>query len=283
VGSLEERAGQLKQKWPGYVALLDFYVAVRRAQDESRATVRVDRAKAKERGVVPRGEPALSLVEAEGFPIDLDASIALFRTLCRLGRTANPHFAAQIRRIDLALEEGALDLERLLAGDRGDRAIEQSAANRELDAVVLAFLVRNSTRPSIEAGRDLLADELEAGTRGGRACPVCGSPPALSLLKGEHGLRHCLCSHCGFTWAADRVSCAACGNRDTGSLQYFHVEGEGTCRIDLCDSCHHFIKTIDCRSLEESDPCLEDLATLHLDVVATQKGYTRAVPNIWSA
>ena len=36
------------------------------------------------------------------------------------------------------------------------------------------------------------------------------------------------------------------------------------------------------RSLEESDPSLEDLATLHLDVVACQKGYTRAVPNPWT-
>jgi formate dehydrogenase maturation protein FdhE len=28
---------------------------------------------------------------------------------------------------------------------------------------------------------------------------------------------------------------------------------------------------------------LEDLATLHLDVVAAQKGYERSVPNPWAA
>ena len=54
-------------------------------------------------------------------------------------------------------------------------------------------------------------------------------------------------------------------------------------RIDLCDSCHHYIKTIDVRTLEAPDPCLEDLGTLHLDVVAARKGYSRVVPNRWSA
>jgi FdhE protein len=53
------------------------------------------------------------------------------------------------------------------------------------------------------------------------------------------------------------------------------------CRIDLCDSCRHYIKTIDVRALDAPDPCLEDLATLHLDVIAGEKGYSRVVLNPW--
>jgi FdhE protein len=81
----------------------------------------------------------------------------------------------------------------------------------------------------------------------------------------------------------DRVSCAVCGERNPDALQYFHDEGDAACRIDLCDSCRHYIKTIDVRPLEAPDPVLEDLATLHLDVVASEKGYSRAVPNPWTA
>ena len=80
----------------------------------------------------------------------------------------------------------------------------------------------------------------------------------------------------------ERLSCAVCGNKEPGSLKYFYGEGEEAYRIDLGDKCHHYIKTIDDRNLEASDPSLEDLATLHLDVVAVQKGYKRAVPNPWS-
>ena len=78
------------------------------------------------------------------------------------------------------------------------------------------------------------------------------------------------------------MSCAVCGNKEQGSLKYFYGEGEEAYRIDLGDKCHHYIKTIDDRNLEASDPSLEDLATLHLDVVAVQKGYDRSVPNIWT-
>jgi FdhE protein len=95
-------------------------------------------------------------------------------------------------------------------------------------------------------------------------------------------MRYSLCSHCGCDWRVDRLSCCVCGNKEQGSLQYFYGDGEAACRIDLCDACHHYIKTIDHRSLEGSDPCLEDLATLHLDVLAVQKGYSRAVPSPWT-
>jgi hypothetical protein len=30
------------------------------------------------------------------------------------------------------------------------------------------------------------------------------------------------------------------------------------------------------------DPILEDLATLHLDILASEKGYQRPVPNLWT-
>ena len=49
--------------------------------------------------------------------------------------------------------------------------------------------------------------------------------------------------------------------------------------MDLCDKCHQYIKSIDSWTLEELDPALEDLATLHLDILATRKGYKRPVPN----
>ncbi|MBW2642910.1 MAG: formate dehydrogenase accessory protein FdhE [Deltaproteobacteria bacterium] len=81
----------------------------------------------------------------------------------------------------------------------------------------------------------------------------------------------------------DRLSCSVCDNKEQKFLKYFYGEGEESYRIDLCDKCHHYIKTIDVRDLEESDPSLEDLATLHLDVVAAQKGYERSVPNPWAA
>ena len=207
----------------------------------------------------------------------------LFRSLCRLGSAANPHFASQVEKIDQALHEGTMDLKALLTGGGNEQTIEQVAADRGLDTQVLSFLVRSSTRPSIEAGREQLRGALDPETWRKSRCPVCGSLPTLSLLKGDGGMRYSLCSYCDCQWRIDRLSCSVCGSKEQGALHYFYGEGEDACRIDLCDACHHYIKTIDYRSLEESDPSLEDLATLHLDVLAAQKGYRRAVPDPWIA
>ena len=140
-----------------------------------------------------------------------------------------------------------------------------------------------------ELGRDQCLEGFDPNTWRKTCCPVCGSLPTLSLLEGDPVLRFSLCSHCGCQWSVDRMACSACGNKGPDTRSYFYDEGaafydEGAAanRIDLCDSCHHYIKTIDMRPLGSTDPYLEDIATLHLDSVAVQKGYSRAVPNSWN-
>jgi FdhE protein len=256
VRMLRERLLQLKAKRPGYGALLDFYVKVREAQAASRASLRLD-------------------------PAKVDGSIDLFRSLCRLGGAANPHLAAQLGKIEQALADNALDLKKLVAGGSSEQEIARAAADRGLDEQVLSFLVRSSTRPSIEAASEQLRGGLDLESSRTGLCPVCGSLPALSLLKGDGGIRYSLCSWCACQWRVDRLSCSVCGNKEPGTLHYFCGEGEEAHRIDLCDACRHYIKTIDCRSLEDPDPSLEDLATLHLDLLAVQKGYARASPHFW--
>jgi FdhE protein len=277
---LRKRAGQLKEKWPGYEAILDFYLQVREAQLNAKASMGAPTPGGTS---VPPDRQGLPILPIEGFPVDTQGAITLFHDLCRIGKKANPHMGREVEKITRALDDNQLDLKELLTGAKNKQTIDQIAADRGLDRQILDFLIRNSLRPSIETGRDRLRVALEPETRRTSPCPICGSPPALSLLKGEEGKRYSLCSGCGYQWRIDRLSCPVCGSREQESLTYFCGEGEEAFRIDLCDICHHYIKTIDYRSLEESDPFLEDLATLHLDVVAVQKGYRRSVPNPWSS
>ena len=283
MGTLRERAQQLKEKRPGYGALLDFYVAVRESQVASRDSVRVDSVKVKKNGKGLPAEEGLPLVGKEDFPLDSEASIRLFRSLCRIGKAANPHMAGEVEKIREALGKKKIDLKKLFDGGVKEETIGQVAAESGLDETILSFFLHSSIRPSIEAGVEQVCGELDPETWRKGHCPVCGSLPSLSLLKGEEGRRYLLCSFCGFEWRVDRLCCPACDNREQESLGYFFGEGEEVFRIDLCDACQHYIKTIDYRNLEESDPCLEDLATLHLDLLAAQKGYRRAVPNPWTA
>jgi FdhE protein len=57
-------------------------------------------------------------------------------------------------------------------------------------------------------------------------------------------------------------------------LAYFAVEGEERYRVDVCNKCRRYIKMVDLpNASEEVDLDVEDIATLHLDMIAYDEGY----------
>jgi FdhE protein len=190
--------------------------------------------------------------------------------------------AEQVKKIEETLDSRKIDLRELLKKRTKEQRFEQIADKFGLDKKVFLFLIQTSAKPSIEAGVEQLRSELDPETWLKGYCPICGSLPSLGLLKDEVGKRYLLCSYCAYQWRIDRLVCPFCNNKEQQSLHYFFAEGEEAYRIDLCEKCHQYMKTIDLRNVEQSDPSLEDLATLHLDVLASQKGYKRPVPNPWT-
>jgi FdhE protein len=108
-------------------------------------------------------------------------------------------------------------------------------------------------------------------------CPTCGSRPALSHLAPGSGnaakRRELLCACCGTRWPARRIGCPHCGSDDCRTLGVLEVEQEAGLRIDVCESCHGYLKTW--VGEEEESPLLADWATLHLDALAVERGYRR--------
>ncbi len=279
---LKNRIQQLKKKRPGYGEILDFYQKIREAQDDAKASLSVDPIKLKQEWKKLLAKEGFSLIQKEDFPVDLEVSSKLFQDLCRIGKEANPHMADQVRKIEEAIKNERLDLGKLFKEGAKEKEVEHVADELGLDRKVFSFLIQSGTQPSIEAAVEQLRSELDSETWLKGYCPICGSLPSLSLFKEEVGKRYLLCSYCRYQWRIDRLFCPFCNNKEQESLHYFTAEGDEAYRIDLCDKCHQYIKTIDYRNLAESNPDLEDIATLHLDILAAQKGYKRPVPNPWT-
>lgn len=279
-GDLRRRSRRLKEKWPNYGPLLDFYLDVRDAQEASRATLCLKHLRQDPVGNA-RFEQRGPEQDIRDIKIDLKASRRLFMGLCWIGSTANPHFAQQVESITSSISNGSFDLDAVIEDWSKTQQIEELAADKGLDAQVLSFLIANCVRPSIEVARDQRLTDMELETWKGNKCPVCSSFPGLNALKGDPLLRHSVCFKCGCEWQVDRLACAFCGEKDKDKRSYFHAEGQDAHRIDLCDGCHHYIKTIDLSKIDVPDLFLEDLATQHLDVIAVEKGYSRCVPNAW--
>ena len=279
---LKKRIQILKKKRPGYEEILDFYYKIKEEQKRIKTSLNIKPVLLKKERKKLLTQEGFPLLQREDFPLDMEASVTLFQSLCQIGRKANPHLSEQVRKIEEALDQKRIDLKELLKEKNREKKADQITNELGLDQKVFIFLIQNSIQPSIEVTVEKLRNELKNETWLKGYCPMCGSLPSLSLLREEVGKRYLLCSYCGYEWQIDRVICPFCNNHEQDSLHYFYGEGEESYRIDLCDRCHQYIKTLDLRKMEAPDCLLEDLATLHLDLLAFQKGYKRPVPNPWT-
>lgn len=279
--TLQERIQWLRKTRPVCKEILDFYEKIKGEQERMKPSLNLEPIVLKEGWKDLLTQEGFPLIQRDQFPLDVDSSVTLFQSLCRIAREANPYLSEQVDKIEEALAREKVDLKNLLKEAVKERRAERIADQFGFATKVFVYLVENSVKPSVEAGVKQIAKHLKPETWSKGICPICGSLPSLSLFQEETGKRSLLCSYCGYRWSIERLICPYCGEKDPQSLGYFCAEGEESPRIDTCEKCRRYIKTLDLRKMEVYDPWLEDLATLHLDLLASQKGYRNPVPNPW--
>lgn len=109
-------------------------------------------------------------------------------------------------------------------------------------------------------------------------CPVCGAWPALAEFRGIERKRWLRCGRCGTGWEIAWLRCPFCGEADHERLGYLVAEDEGQdrWRVDVCKTCNGYVKGM--TTVRETPPwavLLEDLASVHLDLVALDRGYRK--------
>jgi FdhE protein len=112
-------------------------------------------------------------------------------------------------------------------------------------------------------------------------CPTCGSPPAMAQLVGRDPgrLRLLSCGCCRTRWRYRRTGCPFCDVQDEHRLAAVAVEGEDGLRIDYCEKCRGYLKTYDGQGSE--DLLLADWTSLHLDVIARDRGLKRMAASLY--
>jgi FdhE protein len=187
----------------------------------------------------------------------------------RAAAAAQIRQAAEQQRLDLLLVWSALAANDL-------RSVELAARERQLDAELLRTLAQNSLKPALRAWAHSLRGQADLAEWQRGQCPCCGSPAALAETQGKEGARHLRCAVCGSGWPYRRLKCAHCGNADYKSLGYITVAGEEEkYSIQTCEVCHKYIKVIVTFDPTPVDLLpIEDLATLYLDLIANERGYS---------
>ncbi len=113
-------------------------------------------------------------------------------------------------------------------------------------------------------------------------CPRCAALPVAAVLREEgHGAkRFLLCALCLQEWECLRIVCPACGEQDFDKLPVYTAAQFAHVRIDACDRCHRYIKTIDLTKDGLAVPCVDDIASVSLDLWARERGYARVKSNV---
>jgi FdhE protein len=112
-------------------------------------------------------------------------------------------------------------------------------------------------------------------------CPCCGSTPVTGLVTASGripGSRYLYCSLCSTAWNHVRVVCITCG--ESGTLTLESIEGDnGAVQAETCRGCRTYAKLLYQAKDTEVDPYADDLATLALDVLVGEAGWSRHAPN----
>jgi FdhE protein len=283
VDRIREAVAAIKAERPAYEELLDFYEKVFLAQEAARGHVRLEPIQISEELLSIKRKEELPLINRPDFAIDIKASEALLREICRVAMETNEVLAEAGTKVTDAVDKGMLEASALFSEilSQDETFLKEAAHQLDIDKKILAFLVYSSIRPSLCLCAEQLASCLDKDAPWKRGyCPICGSPPELSILRDE-GERTLVCSFCGNEWQAQRIYCPFCDNKDHKTLHYFFGEEEKDYRVDVCEVCKKYLKTVDTRKMKHPVYArVEQISTLHLDLLAQEQGLEKGSP-LW--
>jgi FdhE protein len=245
------RALELADRYPFVAEPMRLTAALARAQETPYQKARED---------PPAADELVAYVVRESLPAVMDASMTAGTELLR-------------ESVLLRFHEGDLDgmVRTWLAG--GPVA--------ETDA----FIARAALAPVLEAAPDV-ARSLRGEIDDQRRCPVCGGLPQLAAFRetGEAlvtGPRQLVCARCATEWAFPRMTCVSCRETEGAKMPILADEAKlPHLRVDACDTCRAYLVTVDTRRDPGAVPLVDEIAALPLDLLATERGYTKISRNV---
>ena len=112
-------------------------------------------------------------------------------------------------------------------------------------------------------------------------CPVCSAKPLVGVLRteGDGAKRSLVCSVCLTEWPFRRLVCAACGEESVEKLPVYTAEQFKHIRVEACDTCRYYIKTVDLTKNGHAVPIVDELASIPLNLWAQEHSYAKLRAN----
>jgi FdhE protein len=262
------RAEHLAQQHPFAAEILGFYIHTARFQEGLYQSL--------ERGSA--GVPPAVLQEQDGAsrPLSGQRDAGATKTLL----TSFPQFLTLVEeKAPARLAKVAQDL-RNAPSTWSDLLDACWSATGEPPSSPEEFLACAFLQPYAEFLRSRASLQLEGYTS--LLCPFCNRKPAAGVLRqqGDGGRRSLLCGFCLTEWEFRRVICPGCGQEDHAKLPVYTAAELPYIRVECCDACQTYIKSIDLTKNGIADPLVDELASVPLNLWAQEHGYAKLQPNL---
>ncbi len=237
------RADQLADKHPSAAPLLNFYAELARFQ-----------------------KPVFFELKAKS-ETDLRALTCYFPALIQLVSRKGTDLLATFAAENLRNPDDQVDL--LSAAWEGTEALDPAA--------------RFYSRVLLQPYAEYLASRGDVKTiAADPTCPFCNARPVAGVLRGEGdgGKRWLLCSLCSTEWQYRRVLCPGCGEENKDKLPIYTAAEFPAARVDACDTCHTYIKSIDLTKDGHAIPMVDEIATIPLNIWAEEHDYVKLETNL---
>lgn len=263
---------------PYYTELLDIMADILILREEYRKNMKEPIFHVDENLIAKKMEGGLPLIDLTGREYDFTRPQEYFNSLISIAQKRMPEASQDIINI---IKSPQFDWGKIIhdSFDRKTVKIDTrestNSSEDEDNFDLIDLFIEESLRPELEYVAQQYGAVVEKSDWSEGYCPICGKEPKIGEIRqDEDGKRYLFCHQCGFKWHFHRIKCPFCGNDEQHSLAYFEVEGEERYRVDVCNKCRRYIKTVELpRSSEEPNLDVEDIATLHLDMIAYDEGY----------
>jgi FdhE protein len=259
-----------KKSSPQYKELMDILEEIMILREKFKQNLKKDVFSVNEKFLSAKLKGEFPLVDFSREDYDLREPHKYFLALLEIAAKLNPEETQEL--LD-GLENGSINFrEMVLESFHPSQEEEFEEDDESFD--LISFFVEESLRPALENLSEKYGDAIRKSNWSEGYCPICGKEPKIGEIRDEEGYRFLYCSQCGIEWNYMRIKCPFCGNEEQKTLAYFTVEEDERYRVEVCDNCKRYIKTVDFRKTNErADLEVEDIATIHLDMLANEEGY----------
>ncbi len=272
-----DRMAEVSRKRTAYRALMGFYERLFRERERCAQNLALSAPKVDLRIMTLKARGGFPILDKSGVTLDMDVLTSLFISLLKISREKNPEAVADI---GYFFQRKNIEVSTVIQSVwNGDLEFMGGERQELRDPFLLYFLLIESLKPVYTRYAQILQEHLKNVRWEQGYCPICGELPPISEVAERGTCKNLFCVYCETLWPFQPASCPFCRKEEETSRKRLYMGGEREYYLEVCDECQKYIKVVDTDVIGKPVPLdVENIATIHLDMVAQQEGFERGAP-----